>query len=187
MSFRIFPFSDLVWMYIKAIVSALARRLLAVLYGHASVLQFDLAGHLGDVKSMIHTQNRNSQRKEKLFSWNKQAGAQSKTDKQPSTTDIFQICSATNHNSAETALVGLCRAHKNTGHSRWWRRSHRGRVHALLTPSTPYMRAQPLWMFKYVTESVHNLGRTHYLMSISILFHQIPSTGMGFVKMPERS
>lgn len=40
LSFRIFLFSDLVWMYIKPTLSVLARSLLVALYERASVLRF---------------------------------------------------------------------------------------------------------------------------------------------------
>lgn len=146
--------------------------------------QFDLGGHLGDVKSMIHTRNRSSQRKETDFPETSRQQQQHPTQTQPFVESArLQI----NRIGAGTPLLAcVAQTRKHASFTR--RGSHRRRAHALLTPFTLHMcaclstRAQPLCVFTDVTETVCIIWVALITVSCQspTLFSQIPSTGMCF-------
>lgn len=170
LSFRIFPFSDLVWMYIKATLFLHALSWLPCMDTHQfySFLEVTVWPWWSSVRCQINDSQQKLAEEREQFSWNRQAAAQSKTELQQSATDVFFL-NLLYHKLTQSALRLLfwvvSRTRKHTSFTR--RGSHCRCVHALLTPFMLHMcaclstRAQLLCMFIYVTESGHNLGRTN--------------------------
>lgn len=165
LSFTRCPFSHLVWMYINTTPGC--PEWMCIRFTVSWKPQFDLGGHLGDVESMIHTQEQKPAEVRGRLSWNKQAAAQ------PSATEGFW--KLLYHKGTQSALRLLLwvvlRTRKHTSFTR------RGDVCMLAWPLSRcmcvlvYPRVRSYWACLYGTESVHNLGRTNnYFMSISNFF-----------------